>query len=51
MPSLEVDAGVRTHAGDVENIVADAFARGLEGEALSGLENKDGSGLFGEAVR
>ena len=55
MAGGEVDARVRGDAGDAEFEVADAFAGGLVGEPLGGLEDEDGGGLrrefFGDGTR
>ncbi len=45
---LEVDAGVCGYSLNVEVEVADAFAGGFVGQALSGLEDEDGGGLLGK---
>ena len=48
MAVLEVDSGVGSDAGDFDEVVAYAFAGGLEGQALRGFEDQDGGGFPGE---
>jgi len=46
--AVEVDAAVRGNALNVEAVIADAFACGFIGEALSGFEDEDSGALVGE---
>src|SRR5258708_291598 len=48
--ALEVDAAVRRDSGDVQVVIADAFAGGLAGEALRGFEDEDCGGLQREPL-
>ena len=50
MAALEVDTAVGGYSGDVEFVVADAFAGGLVGEALGRFKDEDCGGLLGKAL-
>ena len=50
MAVVEVDPAVGGDSGDVEGVLADAFAGGFVSQALGGFEDEDGGGGAGETL-